>query len=114
MARNTRSNYQVTSPVQALTRMTAPNTMRYQANDENECRLTKRSSHLVTASALANEATQLTTSGAGSVSTISARAFHNSYPVAASRTGMARKNENSAAVRRESPDSRPPMIVAPD
>jgi len=34
------ANYQRTTPVQAVSRITPPNTMRYQANAANECLLT--------------------------------------------------------------------------
>ena len=36
------------------------------------------------------------------------------YPDAAKITGIDRKNENSVAACRESPNTMPPMIVAPD
>ena len=50
-------------PVCAVTRITAPNTIRYHANAANECRLTKRISNLTASSALTNDTTQLTISG---------------------------------------------------
>src|SRR5688572_31357770 len=109
-----KNNYQRMTPLHAVTRITPPNRMRYQAKAAKECLLTKRIRNLTASSALTNETMQLTTSGVVSNCAMAARSFQSSYSVADTSTGIATKNENSAAVRRESPHSRPPMMVAPD
>src|SRR5688572_9583045 len=109
-----RPRYQLTRPVHAVTRITTPNTMRYQANIANEWRLTKRMKNLTASNALTNDTMQLMTIGPASSPAIAVRSFHNSYTVAEIRTGTATKKENSAAVLRDRPQSRPPMIVAPE
>jgi OFA family oxalate/formate antiporter-like MFS transporter len=57
-----RAGYHCTQPVCHVSRISPPNTMRYQANTANEWLLTKRSRKRIAASALANATTLLTSS----------------------------------------------------
>ena len=88
--------------------------MRYQANTSNERCDTKRTSHRTTTSALANATTKPVANIRASDPDSRWRFSHKSRPVAANITGMASRNENSAAAGRPTPASSAPMIVAPE
>src|SRR5256885_4229012 len=84
-------------PVARTAATASPNTMRYQANTSNERCETNRTSQRTTTSALANATTKPIAKISPSDPDKRCRFSHRSSPVAANITGMARRNENSAA-----------------
>src|SRR6185436_16416828 len=92
----------------------APAAIRYHANGANPERPTNRRNGLTTTSDARKAITKPTAMTSTRAPVSEWRASIRSCTKAAAMVGMARKNENSAAVVRSSPMTRPPTIVPPD
>src|SRR5699024_2157039 len=91
-----------------------PSTIRYQPNTLKSCCLLKLIRNLITKTDTAN-ATAIPRTRANSYSLVKSNQNFNSLKaLAPSIVGTARKKVNSAAVTRETPMSKAPIIVAPD